>query len=211
MSANMESVNKNAREHQAKDPVCGMMVDPHNAAGVCEYKGQTYFFCSIGCREKFKADPERFLNHEPAAPIGIQRGPKRQPVASEIVSEPRAVATGSSNPANIGLRPDPVASTTPSGLPAWGPRSAHGSDTVTYTCPMHPEIVRDGPGACPICGMALEPRVVTGEEENAELIGMQRRFWWSVVLTLPLLLLARSEFIPGDPVLSLVHHPSVAR
>src|SRR5205809_3970263 len=116
----MESVNKNAREHQAKDPVCGMTVDPQNAAGFCEYKGQTYFFCSVGCRERFKADPERFLNHEPASPIGIQRGPKQQSVAS----------------------------TTPSGLPAWGPRSARGSDTVTYTCPMHPEIVRDGPGSC---------------------------------------------------------------
>src|SRR5437588_6964132 len=109
MSVNdMESVNQNSREHQAKDPVCGMTVDPRNAAGFYEYKGQTYFFCSTGCREKFKADPERFLNHEPN-PIGIQRGPKQQPVATEIVSEPRAVATGSSNPANIGLRPDPVA------------------------------------------------------------------------------------------------------
>jgi Cu+-exporting ATPase len=206
----MELVNQNAGEHQVKDPVCGMTVDPRNAAGLCEYKGQTYFFCSIGCREQFKADPERFRNHEPANPIGIQRGPKQQPVAIEIVSEPRAVATGSSNPANIGLRPDPVASTTPSGLPAWGPRSARGSDTITYTCPMHPEIVRDGPGSCPICGMALEPRVATGEEENTERIDMQRRFWLSMGLTLPLLLLAMSEFIPGDPVRNLVAPRSLA-
>src|SRR6266700_7349604 len=126
----MESVKQNAGEHRVKDPVCGMTVDPQNAAGLYEYKGQTFFFCSIGCREKFKADPERFLNHEPANPIGIQRGPKQQPVATEIMSEPRAVATGSSNPANIGLSPDPVASTTPSGLPAWGPRSARGSVTM---------------------------------------------------------------------------------
>jgi len=187
----MEPVNQNAHEHRVKDPVCGMTVDPQNAAGFYEYKGQTYFFCSVGCRERFKADPERFLNHEPASPIGIQRGPKQQPVATDIVS-------------------DPVASTTPSGLPAWGPRSARGSDTVTYTCPMHPEIVRDGPGSCPICGMALEPRVATGEEENAELIDMQRRFWLSVVLTLPLLLVAMSEFIPGDPVRTLVAPRSLA-
>src|SRR5437016_7973303 len=99
----MEPVNQNAHEHRVKDPVCGMTVDPQNAAGFYEYKGQTYFFCSVGCREKFKSDPERFLNHEPATPIGIQRGPKQQPVATEIVSEPRAVATGSSNPANIGF------------------------------------------------------------------------------------------------------------
>src|SRR5256884_3213054 len=75
---------------------------------------------------------------------------------------------------------------------------------------MHPEVVSDGPGSCPICGMALEPRVATGEEENTELIDMQRRFWLSVVLTLPLLLVAMSEFIPGDPVRSLFAYRSIA-
>jgi len=75
---------------------------------------------------------------------------------------------------------------------------------------MHPEIVRDGPGSCPICGMALEPRVATGEEENAELVDMRRRFWLSVVLTLPLLLVAMTEFIPGDPVRTLVAPRSLA-
>ena len=70
-----------------------------------------------------------------------------------------------------------------------------------YTCPMHPEIVRDGPGFCPICGMALEPRTATLEEDdNSELIDMKRRFWVSAALSLPLLLLAMSEMIPGDPV-----------
>src|SRR2546429_4403269 len=75
---------------------------------------------------------------------------------------------------------------------------------------MHPEVVSDGPGSCPICGMALEPRVATGEEENTELIDTQRRFWLSVVLTLPLLLVAMSEFIPGDPVRSLFAYRSIA-
>jgi Cu+-exporting ATPase len=70
-----------------------------------------------------------------------------------------------------------------------------------YTCPMHPEIVRDAPGSCPICGMALEPRVVTvEEEENPELVDMRRRFWVSLALSLPLLALAMSEMIPGQPV-----------
>ncbi|MEK6406371.1 MAG: copper-translocating P-type ATPase [Acidobacteriota bacterium] len=70
-----------------------------------------------------------------------------------------------------------------------------------YTCPMHPEIVRDGPGLCPICGMALEPRTVTGgEEHNEELVDMSRRFKISLLLTIPLLLLAMSELIPGQPV-----------
>jgi Cu+-exporting ATPase len=53
-----------------------------------------------------------------------------------------------------------------------------------YTCPMHPEVVRDGPGTCPICGMALEPRTVTGEEtDNPELVSMTRRLWVSALLT----------------------------
>jgi len=62
---------------------------------------------------------------------------------------------------------------------------------VVYTCPMHPEIVRDGPGSCPICGMALEPRTVSLEEEpNPELADMTRRFWVSLALTVPLLFVA---------------------
>ena len=66
---------------------------------------------------------------------------------------------------------------------------------------MHPQIVRDKPGSCPICGMALEPRVVTmEEEENPELKDMKRRFWVSVALTLPVLFLAMSEMIPGQPI-----------
>ena len=69
---------------------------------------------------------------------------------------------------------------------------------VQYTCPMHPEIVRDGPGACPICGMALEPMTVSLEQETSpELIDMTRRFWVGTVLTVPLLVLAMGEFIPG--------------
>jgi Cu+-exporting ATPase len=72
---------------------------------------------------------------------------------------------------------------------------------VEYTCPMHPRIVRDGPGSCPICGMALEPRTVSGgEEPNEELLDMTRRFKIGLLLTIPLLLLAMSDLIPGQPV-----------
>ncbi|HEV2834554.1 MAG TPA: YHS domain-containing protein, partial [Pyrinomonadaceae bacterium] len=71
---------------------------------------------------------------------------------------------------------------------------------IEYTCPMHPEVVREGPGFCPICGMALEPRTATLEDDNSELIDMKRRFWVSAALSLPLLALAMSEVIPGDPV-----------
>src|SRR5215813_12572712 len=69
---------------------------------------------------------------------------------------------------------------------------------TVYTCPMHPEVRQDRPGTCPICGMALEPRTVSlGEEANPELIDMTRRFWISLILTVPLLLLAMSEMLPG--------------
>ena len=70
-----------------------------------------------------------------------------------------------------------------------------------YTCPMHPEIVRPGPGFCPICGMALEPRTVTAtEEENPELRDMTRRFWISLILTVPLLAIAMVDMLPGMPI-----------
>ena len=69
---------------------------------------------------------------------------------------------------------------------------------VLYTCPMHPEVVKEGPGECPKCGMALEPVAVTAEEQtNPELIDMSRRFWVSAVLAVPLLILAMAEHIPG--------------
>ncbi|HEU4712812.1 MAG TPA: heavy metal translocating P-type ATPase [Pyrinomonadaceae bacterium] len=69
-----------------------------------------------------------------------------------------------------------------------------------YTCPMHPEIVRDGPGSCPICGMALEPVTVSLEdEENPELVDMTRRFWVCLVMTIPIFALGMSDLIPGQP------------
>ena len=77
-----------------------------------------------------------------------------------------------------------------------GPQQA-AAPGATYTCPMHPEIVRDHPDACPICGMALEPRTVTIDEgPNPELVDMSRRFWASAALTGPLLVGAMGGFIP---------------
>jgi Cu+-exporting ATPase len=69
-----------------------------------------------------------------------------------------------------------------------------------YVCPMHPQIVRSEPGNCPICGMTLEPRIVSaGDESSPELADMTRRFWISVALTLPLIVLEMSDMIPGQP------------
>jgi len=94
-------------------------------------------------------------------------------------------------------------SAVPPARPA-GPASpmppAHGhADPREYTCPMHPEVVQDGPGSCPICGMALEPRVTTLDEQNPELEDMERRLRWSLAVTVPILAFMVSEFLPGQP------------
>src|SRR3954467_14440079 len=70
-----------------------------------------------------------------------------------------------------------------------------------YTCPMHPEIEQDHPGACPICGMALEPKGVSprGPEENAELRDMTKRFWWGAAFSLPVFFLAMAHLFPAAP------------
>ena len=72
---------------------------------------------------------------------------------------------------------------------------------MIYTCPMHPEVEQNQPGNCPICGMALEPKspVAGGEEENAELRDMTRRFWIGAALTLPVFVLAMAHLLPDVP------------
>jgi len=86
------------------------------------------------------------------------------------------------------------------GLKPAAASAAKPAASTDYTCPMHPEISRPGPGACPICGMALEPRTPTATEDNSELVSMTRRFWWSVALTIPALFLEMSTMIPRHPV-----------
>jgi Cu+-exporting ATPase len=146
------------------DPVCGMTVDPENAAGQYEYKGETYYFCSTHCLHKFREAPEAFLNKMAAQPLQLTRH-KETAAPQETLAAPRSM-----------------------------------NEKIQYTCPMHPEIIRDAPGFCPICGMALEPRTATLDDDNSELIDMKRRFWVSAALSLPLFLLSMSEMLPGDPV-----------
>ena len=136
------------------DPVCGMTVDEAKAAATSSYKRQEgTYFCNPRCRDRFDADPERFLAPAPVAP----------PTTS-------AARQGASAP-----------------VPA-----------TEYTCPMHPEIVRNGPGACPICGMALEPRVATLDEgPNPELVDMTRRFWIGAVIGAPVFLATMADMITG--------------
>jgi len=73
------------------------------------------------------------------------------------------------------------------------------NQSVDYTCPMHPEIVQQGPGACPICGMALEPVIATGDEPNEELTDFTRRMWISAAVAVPLVVMTMGPFI-GLPI-----------
>ncbi|HET9467605.1 MAG TPA: heavy metal translocating P-type ATPase [Vicinamibacterales bacterium] len=84
--------------------------------------------------------------------------------------------------------------------PSAGAKAAAADPGAEYTCPMHPEVRQIGPGSCPICGMALEPVNVSLEEQpNEELLDMTRRFWWSLALTVPILIVMIDEFLPGQP------------
>ena len=125
----------------AKDPVCGMDVDPHNAKHTATHEGRPYYFCSAGCRGKFLGDPAHYLNPREAEPV-------------------------------------------PAG--------------ATYTCPMHPEVRQEGPGACPICGMALEPELVSADSgPNPELADMTRRLWIAAALAAPVVLLEMGGHLAG--------------
>ncbi|HKL48561.1 MAG TPA: YHS domain-containing protein, partial [Desulfuromonadales bacterium] len=130
-----------------KDPVCGMDVDPDDAAASEDYQGRTYHFCSEKCRDKFTDDPEGWLSGE------IKK------------KEQEETAPG-----------------------------------AVYICPMHPEVRQEKPGACPECGMDLEPEMPSEqEEESEELKSMRRRFWVSLPLSLAVMLLAMGAFV-GIPV-----------
>jgi P-type Cu+ transporter len=195
-----------------KDPVCGMTVDPARAKASHEHVGKMYYFCCVGCKEKFSADPAKYLM--PRALVGIApmsaHPVQIAPVATHGASQPLvkteaipgAARKVVSNEYTCPMDPE-VRQQGPGDCPKCGmalePVVAALPVTKTeYTCPMHPEIVRDAPGSCPICGMALEPRTVSVEEEqNPELSSMTRRFWVSVALTLPILIVAMADIFPG--------------
>jgi Cu+-exporting ATPase len=133
-----------------------MTVDPQTALAH-SHGADTYYFCSPRCRDKFAAEPAKYV----------------QP---------------SENPETQQVRAGTI-----------------------WTCPMHPEIRRDAPGSCPICGMALEPLSPTAEGgENAELHDMTRRFWISVALTAPLLWAMLGELVPAINPMQLFGHAVVS-
>jgi P-type Cu+ transporter len=177
-----------------KDPVCGMDVDPYTAKHRFEHLGRTYFFCSIGCLEKFRADLD--LSAKPSSDV-VQLGAPAPAHGAHLPATP--VAPPASRPSaseRIYLCPmcSDVRQIGPGACPSCGmalePESLLPTSRIEYTCPMHPDIVRSEPGNCPICGMALERTVITQEEENPELRDMRRRFWVSLALSAPLLVIA---------------------
>src|SRR5262245_46011650 len=93
------------------------------------------------------------------------------------------------------FRAQPEKYLAPRPLPVESPKG------TIYTCPMHPEVRKAGPGSCPICGMALEPLEPAGveEEESGELADLRRRFWISLALTVPVMSIDMLDMIPGRP------------
>ncbi len=100
------------------------------------------------------------------------------------------------DPAAYLSKPQPMRAHQPGAHASGGP-SPH-PPAATYTCPMHPEVRQQGPGACPKCGMALEPETVTATEENPELADMTRRFWVSVALAAPVFVMAMGSEVAPD-------------
>ncbi len=78
------------------------------------------------------------------------------------------------------------------------------AEGVVWTCPMHPELRLSSPGSCPICGMALEPVGGAPEGDDAELKDMSRRFWFAVAFTVPLVIIAMGDLLPGAPISRLL-------
>jgi P-type Cu+ transporter len=160
-----------------KDPVCGMTVEPAKAAAKQEFRGNTYYFCSKRCAERFAKEPEKFL----AAPGTSGMAPHSGGPAQHGDPARRAASAGGA-----------LAGKTPAVLQGGAETNQIAAGkSAYYTCPMHPQILQIGPGSCPICGMALEPvEVSLHAEADPEYDSMSRRLWVSAALSTPLLVIA---------------------
>jgi Cu+-exporting ATPase len=189
----------------ATDPICGMTVDPKNAAGKHEYDGQTYYFCSQHCMTQFKKDPERFVKPAAAAhaaAVDQSRGKIESvidPVCGMNVDPPRAAGKHEHNGQTYHFcsphcltkfrqNPDKfLAHQNQQGGHAHGTtaHAAHAheharpltptskqtaTDRAFYICPMDPEVRESKPGACPKCGMALEPEMLAAASTRTEYV-----------------------------------------
>ena len=206
----------------AIDPICGMTVDPGSAAGSHEHKGQRYYFCGLSCLERFKADPERVLQPQLVSaaqpttrkpltmlqPAPVMMGPVAvDPVCGMTVQQ--ATAAGSHEfqgktyyfcaaSCLTKFRAEPDYYLTPPDQRAPRVTPVPSGGVVEYICPMDPEVLETKPGACRICGMALEPKVVSlNDEGNPELEDMTRRFWVCLGPSILVMLSAMVEMVPG--------------
>jgi Cu+-exporting ATPase len=171
-----------------------MRVDPDTSKRFLEYKGTTYYFCSVRCLERFTSDPESFL---------AKKKVEAAPAAKPIASAPAADAASYTCPMHPEVRQDHPGSCPKCGMALEPVAPIQSVSKTEYVCPMHPQIVRSEPGNCPICGMTLEPRVVSaGDEPSPELADMTRRFWISVALTVPLMLIEMSGMMAGRGMIS---------
>jgi P-type Cu+ transporter len=174
-----------------RDPACGMMVDPEAGKPTAEHGGRLFHFCSSGCQSKFRKDPEAYLEAtDPVCGMKVDRASAEHFLHREgenyyFCSASCMTKFEKAPQDHLGDRPAQKA------MPVG----------TQYTCPMHPEIVRDLPGSCPICGMALEPMgIPTGDEgPNPELVDFTRRLWISAVCSVPLLLITMGPML-GLPV-----------
>lgn len=174
---------------QEIDPICGMTVDPAKAAGRYDHKGTTYYFCGTSCLERFRADPERALSKKPLNVITMPAPRKPLPMMVQAATgEIDPVCGMTVQPATAAgsyeyrgktyyfcatrclerFRSDPAYYLLPPEQRAPKPVSVPAGGIVKYICPMDPEVSETKPGACPICGMALEPADVTVASTRTE-------------------------------------------
>ncbi len=207
-SSSDEGAGSNDGTGTAVDPICGMTVSTSSPIHA-ERDGQTYYFCHEGCRQKFLAQEE----NAPAAhglPLLDIGGPPSHHGHHVAEVVPSATAKYYC-PMCEGVESDKPGDCPKCGMalernPAWKPAAA-----TIYTCPMHPEVRQNHPGSCPKCGMALEPVAVAaepGEEENAELVDMTRRFWGSALLALPVFVLAMAHLLPEGRITEWANGPT---
>ncbi len=196
MNESEEKVTEESAPRTRTDPVCGMSVEQDSAQYSYEYKGVTYYFCSENCLTKFQENPDTYLHRE-----------SQQKQHKHLTHEQDREEKGKESCKNeytCPMHPE-VEQEEPGSCPKCGmdlePKSSEQSkDTkVVYTCPMHPEVVEDEPGSCPKCGMDLERKEESVESEDEDPEHMGRRFWISLAFAVPLVLVAFSHKIPGDP------------
>ncbi len=178
-------------DQEYRDPVCGMTTQDPDAYLKHDYQGKTYYFCSTHCLNKFKSNPHAYTGEQAQAPSGMP-AEARKAQGSEYFC-PMCPEVHSTKPASCpkcGMALEPVI---PGGFPG----------SSRWTCPMHPEIIQDEPGSCPKCGMALEPLAPAeaAGDDNAEYSYMKRRFLISLILTIPLVIIAMRHMIPGGSIL----------